>query len=72
MSGALYESIFVVEISSTGADILSRMEPAFLVVKLRFGIGGDISAGLTARLVVKALERLDILGNLWTESELLC
>jgi hypothetical protein len=53
----------VVEISSTGAEILFLMDPKFLVVRLLFGIGVDISAGLTARFVVNALERLDIVLN---------
>jgi hypothetical protein len=53
----------VVEISSTGAEILFLMDPEFLVVRLLFGIGVEISAGLTARFVVNALERLDIVLN---------
>jgi hypothetical protein len=62
-SGALYESIFVVDTSSTGAEILLRMPPLLLedengfcfVVNARDGIGPDI-CGLVSltRLVVNA------------------
>lgn len=55
--------MLVVEISSTGADILFLIDPEALVVRLLFGIGVDISAGFTPRFVVKALERLDIVLN---------
>jgi len=53
--------MFVVEMSSTGPEIMFLIEPECLVVRLLFGIGVDISAGFTVRLVVKALERLAIL-----------
>lgn len=66
MSGALYESIFVVEISSTGAEILCRIVPAgyaCFVVKLRCGTFGDASSEVFVRfLVVKARDR-DILAG---------
>jgi hypothetical protein len=57
--------MLVVEISSTGAEILSLIDPEPFVVRLLLGIGVDISAGLTARLVVNALERLDIVLDLF-------
>jgi len=53
--------MFVVEISSTGAEILFLMVPGAkecLVVKLLCGIGGDTSEACALRFVVNALERL--------------
>ncbi len=59
ISGALYESMFVVEMSSTGAEILCLIVPeneCFVVID-RFGIPEVASAEpLVLRLVVKALE----------------
>lgn len=65
MSGALYESIFVVEMSSMGAEILCLIVPEekeCFVVRDLFGISGAVSLALDL-LVVNALER-DILLNL--------
>lgn len=67
MSGALYESMLVVERSSTGAEILCRMVPwkECLVVRARCGKSGvaeededveERSETLRFLLVVKALE----------------
>lgn len=73
MSGALYESIFVVEMSSIGAEILCLIVPeneCFAVSDL-FGISGVLSLPPLDLLVVKALER-DIFAesggkrNLWS------
>lgn len=63
ISGALYESIFVVETSSTGADILCLIVPAgnCFVVILRLGRGADIS-DIFVRFVVKARAR-DIVAD---------
>jgi len=59
MSGALYDSIFVVEMSSIGAEILCLIVPeneCFVVID-RFGIPEVASAEtLALRRVVKALE----------------
>lgn len=63
MSGALYDSMFVVEINSTGAEILFLIVPGgneCLLVKLRFGTGVEVSEDFAPRLVVNALERLDM------------
>ena len=49
--------MFVVEISSTGAEILYLIVPDCLVVKLLFGNGSEISTDFVLRLVVNALER---------------
>lgn len=61
MSGALYESILVVERSSTGAEILCLMVPAekecFLEVRLLCGRSAKPSLDFVGLLVVKALER---------------
>jgi len=60
MSGALYESMFVVEMSSTGAEILCLMLPdekECFVVRFLRGISGKFSDTLADLLVVKALER---------------
>jgi hypothetical protein len=62
MSGALYDSILVVYMSSTGAEILWRIDPAAFVVLLRCG---NTSASESVRLcltrrVVNALA-MDIL-----------
>jgi len=60
MSGALYESIFVVEMSSTGAEILCLIVPdekECFVVRFLRGMSGKCSDTLAALLVVKALER---------------
>lgn len=60
MSGALYESIFVVEMSSTGAEILCLMVPdekECFVVRFLRGISGEYSEALADLLVVKALDR---------------
>jgi len=66
MSGALYESIFVVESNSTGADILCRIVPegyACLVVRLLCGTEpAPASAWALLLLVVKALEREDMVA----------
>jgi hypothetical protein len=62
MSGALYDSIFVVYISSTGAEILWRIDPAAFVVLLRWGrtsASARVRLCLTRR-VVNALA-MDIL-----------
>jgi hypothetical protein len=69
MSGALYESIFVVDTSSTGAEILCLIVPAgnCFVVMLRWGSGADIS-GIFDRLVVKARAR-DIFADVSFESK---
>lgn len=58
ISGALYESILVVDTSSTGAEILCLIVPAgnCFVVMLRWGSGADIS-GIFDRFVVKARAR---------------
>lgn len=60
MSGALYESMFVVEISSNGAEIFCcRMVPdgkECLVVRLLWGTSTETSEGFLVRLVVNALE----------------
>lgn len=56
-SGALYESIFVVESSSTGAEIfncLSEDPKECLVVRFLLSAASSI---LTLRLVVKALDK---------------
>jgi hypothetical protein len=53
--------MFVVEISSTGAEILFLMVPGAkecLLVKLLCGIGGDTSEVFALRFVVNARERL--------------
>jgi predicted DsbA family dithiol-disulfide isomerase len=47
--------MFVVEMSSTGAEILCRMVPA-LIVKDRFGVSGAALAEAFERRVVKALD----------------
>jgi hypothetical protein len=57
MSGALYESIFVVEMSSMGAEILCRIVPPVLIVLDRFGISGVASTEALARRVVNALDK---------------
>jgi len=61
MSGALYESIFVVEMSSRGAEILCLIVPEeekeCFVVRDRFGISGVLPLPPLDLLVVKALER---------------
>lgn len=70
-SGALYASIFVVWVSSIGAEILLRIEPLYPValetVLLRFGAPGELdsfrSSGCRARRVVKARAR-DMVGRL--------
>jgi hypothetical protein len=49
--------MFVVEMSSMGAEILCLIVPEDFPVKLRCSIEGVISDDLTDRLVVKALER---------------
>jgi hypothetical protein len=64
MSGALYDSIFVVWMSSTGAEILLRIELNALVVLLRCGIPSASAAAemlCLFRRVVKALVIVDIL-----------
>lgn len=65
MSGALYDSIFVVDTSSTGAEILCLIVPAgnCFVVILRWGSGADISDNFD-RLVVKARAR-DIFADVF-------
>ena len=59
--------MFVVERSSTGADILYLMVPEgkeCLVVKLLWGREGvPASDGILLRLVVKALEREDMIED---------
>lgn len=55
MSGALYESMFVVEMSSIGAEILCLMPPDLTVIDL-FGMSEVASAEALARRVVKALD----------------
>lgn len=64
ISGALYESMFVVEISSIGAEIFCcRMVPEKLcfVVKLRWGMAAKTSTSEVFRLrfVVKARDSED-------------
>ena len=49
--------MFVVDRSSTGAEILYLIVPGNLVVKLLFGSGSEISTDLLLRLVVNARER---------------
>jgi hypothetical protein len=67
MSGALYESIFVVEMSSIGAEILCLIVPEVekecFVVRDLFGISGVLSLPPLDLRVVKALER-DIFADL--------
>lgn len=68
MSGALYESMFVVEINSSGAEIFCcRRVPdgkECLVVKLLFGRSTATSEGFLPRLVVNARERdVDIFAD---------
>jgi len=67
ISGALYESIFVVEMSSIGAEILCLIVPEeekeCFAVRDRFGISGVLSLPPLDLLVVKALER-DIFANM--------
>jgi hypothetical protein len=48
--------MFVVEMSSTGAEILFLMLPFNLVVMDRFGIVGELSTEALARRVVNALD----------------
>jgi len=65
MSGALYESILVVEINSIGAEILCRIVPVAkerFVVRCLFGTSGLASEVLALRLVVKALARDTLLN----------
>jgi len=61
MSGALYDSMFVVDISSNGAEIFCcRSVPDVnecLVVRLLCGMSAATSEGFLFRLVVNALER---------------
>jgi hypothetical protein len=60
MSGALYESMFVVEMSSTGAEILCLMVPdekECFVVRFLRGMSDKLSDTFADLLVVKALER---------------
>jgi len=73
MSGALYESMFVVEISSNGAEIFCcRIVPdakECLVVRLRWGMSTATSEGFLLRLVVKALESdVDMIPELFRRS----
>jgi len=67
ISGALYESIFVVEMSSIGAEILCLIVPEeekeCFAVRDLFGISGVLSLPPLDLLVVKALER-DIFANM--------
>jgi hypothetical protein len=49
--------MLVVEISSTGAEILYLMVPEPFLVKLLFGNGSEISTDFVIRLVVNARER---------------
>lgn len=60
MSGALYDSIFVVDMSSIGAEILCLIVPEgkeCFAVKLLFGISDMLPGAFALFLVVKALER---------------
>jgi hypothetical protein len=61
----LYESIFVVEMSSIGAEILCLIVPEkeCFAVRDRFGMSGVLPLPPLDLRVVKALER-DILENL--------
>lgn len=52
----MYESIFVVEMSSIGAEILCLIVPLNLVVMDLFGTTGVPSEEALARRVVKALD----------------
>ena len=63
-SGALYESMLVVWTSSTGAEILLRMELSALVVLLRLGRLSESPIWMLCltRRVVNALPMLDILA----------
>jgi hypothetical protein len=63
MSGALYDNMLVVEMSSTGCEIFCcLMVSECLVVKLLLGMGGTPSLpGLLVRLVVKARERVEVI-----------
>jgi hypothetical protein len=54
--------MFVVEMSSMGADILCLMVPEDFPVRLRCGTDGVVSDALADRLVVKALE-IDIFAE---------
>jgi len=67
MSGALYESIFVVEMSSIGAEILCLIVPEAekecFVVRDLLGISGVLSLPPRDLLVVKALDR-DIFADM--------
>lgn len=56
MSGALYESMLVVEMSSMGPEILCRIVPPDLIVFDLFGISGVASVEALARRVVNALD----------------
>jgi len=67
ISGALYESIFVVEMSSIGAEILCLIVPEeekeCFAVRDLFGISGVLSLPPLDLRVVKALAR-DIFSNM--------
>lgn len=74
MSGALYDSIFVVYISSTGAEILWRIDPAAFVVLLRWGrtsASARVRLCLTRRVVNALVMDILVAGGLVAKRGLL-